>query len=141
MARVTDARDARRDVLWRELSPNLLPRRSAVSCQPHGADPHLRPGSDADRAQPWWNPDDDHRRDVSEFDQGQTQGAGQFGHPNSLKTRTFSDKIAMSRFLDFCTQTKAARSVQGQKRRCRIVRRLSGLPLRADAAATTSRGS
>ena len=75
MARVTDARDARRDVLWRALSPNLLPRRSAVSCQPHGADPHLRPGSDADRAQPWWNPDDDRRRDVSEFDQGQTQGA------------------------------------------------------------------
>ena len=28
---------------------------------------------------------------------------GKSGHPNSLKTRTFSDKIAVSRFLDFCT--------------------------------------
>lgn len=33
---------------------------------------------------------------------------GKSGHPNSLKTRTFSEKIAVSQFLDFCTQTKAA---------------------------------
>src|ERR1700746_517247 len=75
LARANDAGDARRDALWRELAANLLLRRDAGARQPRGAARHLGWACDADRAQSWWNPGDDRRRDSAKLDQDQIQAA------------------------------------------------------------------
>src|SRR6185295_2406639 len=73
LALAKDAIDARRDLLWPELAPNLLRRRSAGVRQPHGAARHLGRACDADSTESRWDWGDDRDRNTAELDRHQTQ--------------------------------------------------------------------